>query len=79
MMNEPLLPPPAGVSPNFQSPESRAYAVYIVASICLPLVVTFSGLRIYAKLVIMRKRTLDDCESCVMADTLIKEFYTNNA
>ena len=60
---QPLLPPPPGQVSNFVSPESRAYAVYVAAGICLPLVVVFAALRFYAKLKLMKRKTWGDCES----------------
>lgn len=61
--NLPLSPPPPGVTPNFKNPESRADQIYISAGICLPLILLFAALRIYAKISILKKkRTWDDCE-----------------
>ena len=41
--------------------EPRSHQAYIVAGICLPLVLIFVSLRLYAKLCILRSRTWDDC------------------
>lgn len=49
------------IAPNSTKVESRSHQAYIVAGICLPLVLIFVSLRIYAKLCILRSRTWDDC------------------
>ena len=38
IQNEPLLPPPHGVTPNLEHPESRADDIFITAGICLALI-----------------------------------------
>lgn len=64
-LNEPLSAPPPGETPNFAHPPSRASAVYIAAGICVPLILLFAALRLYAKLAIMKnKKSWDDCEYC---------------
>jgi hypothetical protein len=62
ILNEPLSAPPPGERPNLIHPESRASEIYIAASIGLPLILLFGGLRFYAKFVINRKTSWDDCK-----------------
>ena len=57
----PLLPPPPGTAPNFVNPENSAYETYVAAGICLSLMLLFPSARVYAKLKLIRGRTLDDC------------------
>ena len=57
----PSIAPPLGVVPNFINPEDISYRVFAVAGVCLPLLLIFVGLRIYAKVRILGSRTLDDC------------------
>lgn len=49
------------ITPSSANVESRSHQAYVVAGICLPLVLIFVGLRVYAKLCILRSRTWDDC------------------
>ncbi|KAH6662796.1 hypothetical protein B0J14DRAFT_610215 [Halenospora varia] len=61
LLDFPLSPAPEGVTSNFKNPTSRANQVYIAAAICLPLIFLFAGLRIWAKLSLMKgRRTWDD-------------------
>ncbi|KAF2192940.1 hypothetical protein K469DRAFT_735054 [Zopfia rhizophila CBS 207.26] len=63
----PLRPAPPGVIPNFASPPFMGMPVLVTAGICLPLVLLFAAIRIYAKVWILKKRKLDDyvyCLSC---------------
>ena len=60
--DQPLGPPPPGLIPNLALLKSRASAVYIAASICLPLILLFAALRFYAKAVIMKRIRWDDGE-----------------
>ena len=62
-LDEPLSPPPAGEHSDFVHPPSRAPEFYIAATICVPLMLIFAVLRFYAKMVIKKKKTWDDCES----------------
>lgn len=58
----PLGQPPEGVLPDPKNRQSRGDEVYITAGICLSLILFFAGLRLYAKLKILRARTKDDCK-----------------
>lgn len=61
--DEPFSPPPAGQHSDFTHPQSRAPELYITACVCLPLILVFAGLRFYAKVIIKKKKTWDDCKS----------------
>lgn len=62
IQNDPVLPPPPGVIPNFTNPESRAVGIYIAAGICLPIIVLSAVVRLYTKAAGLRKWTWDDGE-----------------
>ena len=66
IQNEPLAPPPPGIVPNLVDPETRAYEIYVAASVCLPLIAIFATMRIYARVIILKRWTWDDCENIVM-------------
>lgn len=57
----PLAPPPPGVIPNLINPASRVNQIYAVSSAFLALMVIFVAIRFYAKLVLQKTRTWDDC------------------
>lgn len=57
----PLQPPP-GIVPNFVNPPDRTFQLYVVAGVCLPLILLFASLRLYAKLWLIQSRTKDDCK-----------------
>ena len=61
LLNEPLSPPPPGVTPDFVHPESEASEIYIAAGICIPLILIFTAMRFYAKLKIMKGALWNDC------------------
>ena len=60
--NEPLGAPPPGITPNFANPPSTAFKLRIAAAICIPLAVMFGALRLYARVLILKKWTWDDGE-----------------
>lgn len=62
--NTPLLPPPPGVKPNFQNPQTRAPQAHITVSVCSVLSVIFVVLRVHRRLRLSRSWGLDDC-TCV--------------
>ena len=62
IQNEPLLPPPPGVTPNIKDPESRAEDIFITAGICLALIFLSAFIRLFAKGTALRKWTWDDGE-----------------
>lgn len=71
LLDFPLSPAPEGVTSNFKNPTSRANQVYIAAAICLPLIFLFAGLRIWAKLSLMKgRRTWDDCSYFLISHNL---------
>ena len=59
----PLAPPPPGVVPDFAHPQSRSYQTFVVAGIFIALSLSFTITRIYAKFVVIKSRTWDDCMS----------------
>lgn len=56
-----LAPPPPGIIPNLINPTSRAYQLYAVCSVFLALMVFSVAVRLYAKWVLLKMRTWDDC------------------
>ena len=58
----PLQTPPPGVVPNFAHPEDRTYQIYVAAAVCLPTMLIFASLRLWAKVFIIRAKTRDDCK-----------------
>ncbi|KAF2265547.1 hypothetical protein CC78DRAFT_579039 [Lojkania enalia] len=59
----PAMPPPAGLTPNFENPPSQAYIVYIVMSLCLALVTLLVAVRIYTRIRIAKPLWWDDLAS----------------
>ncbi len=58
-------PPPPGVTPNFENPESIGYQVIIAAFVCPAVAVLFVAMRLYTKKFIFNRFDLDDCKwSC---------------
>lgn len=52
-----------GVTSNFEDPSLVGYhSVTIACGICVTLLVFFSAARLYSKLCIIRKITIDDCK-----------------
>ena len=64
-LDEPLESPPPGEHSDFVHPPSRARELYTAAGVCIPLIFIFAALRFYAKMVIKKKKTWDDCKSHV--------------
>ena len=59
-----VSPPPPGVTPNFDHPQSRTIEAHIGMGICIGIAAIFVVLRIYIKLaVIAHMWGWDDCES----------------
>lgn len=56
-----VAPPPEGVTPNASAPLD-AVSLIIITSISVPLAVFTTGIRLYTRMVIIRKVTHDDCE-----------------
>ena len=61
--NTPALAPPAGVVPDFTTPNDRAQVYSIICSILLFIVYLFLCLRLYAKIYIQRSPGIDDREA----------------
>lgn len=65
--------PPPGVVPNFVNPHKNSPTLIAVGSVSLALMVCFVAVRIYTKVVIVRKFSPDDCElSDVNLDLITK-------
>jgi len=54
-------PPPPGVTPNFDNPESKAYQVIIASVVSPAIALVFLLLRLYTKRYIIGKLNIDDC------------------
>jgi hypothetical protein len=50
-----------GVVPNFANPPFMGLPVIVTAAVCLPFVVLFASIRLYAKWSLLRKWKLEDC------------------
>lgn len=63
-MNETVgaFPPPPGVLPNFEDPESIAYRVIIAAVLGPAIALPIFGVRLYTRQCILRNVGYDDCE-----------------
>ena len=62
IQDQPIRAPPPGVVANLAHPESRAFEIYVAASVCLPLILLFAAMRFYAKVAILKRWTWDDGE-----------------
>ena len=60
MSEQPFLPPPRGIVPNYTNPHSIGQSLTITCSIFLVIMIVFVMIRIYTKSRIMRKFTWDD-------------------
>jgi len=56
------LPPPPGVIPDFEHPESRGHLVVLATAILLPIATFILGLRVYTRVVLVRYLGSDDCK-----------------
>ena len=55
-------PPPPGVVPNFEHPESRGHLIILVTAILLPIATFVLALRIYTRVALVRYLGSDDCK-----------------
>lgn len=62
--NLPAGPPPAGVVPNLDHPQSRASQAYIAMGLFIAVDLVFVILRVYVKVAVTHNLGWDDCESC---------------
>ncbi|KAI1156218.1 hypothetical protein F4825DRAFT_459217 [Nemania diffusa] len=60
ILDGPAMEPPEGVTPDFSKPESRRVVAIAVSAVCLTLVVISSAIRLYSRLVIVKKMRLED-------------------
>ncbi|KAH6699877.1 hypothetical protein BKA61DRAFT_209840 [Leptodontidium sp. MPI-SDFR-AT-0119] len=56
----PSPPPPPGVIPNFKNPDSQGYRVTLAIAIMFPLATILLLLRLYTRIVIVRRVGIDD-------------------
>lgn len=61
--NLPGMPPPAGVTPNFDNPYGRGETFTAVATTIIVVMIIFVINRVYTKYFILRNLGWDDCES----------------
>ena len=61
LLKGPALAPPNGVEPNFENPSNLNTACYAIILSCLVVTTTVLCLRLYTRVLIIRKVTLDDC------------------
>jgi hypothetical protein len=54
--------PPPGVVPNLKNPHSDGYVLITVGTTLMAIMFLFLAMRFYAKFLILRKLTPDDCE-----------------
>lgn len=52
LLDYPIQPPPAGVTPDFIDPDTISYQVYITAGVYIPLMLGFSVIRFASRLYI---------------------------
>lgn len=57
----PALPPPDGVTSNFEHPDSLMWAMNVSMAVAIPLATLFFGLRCYVRLWIKRQWIVEDC------------------
>ena len=57
-----VIPPPPGVTPNFEHPAYHSGGIVPIAAVFIPLAAIFMILRVYTKLRIIRVFGLEDCE-----------------
>ena len=60
--NLPALPPPVGLKSNFVSPEDRGYICNAVVTVLFCFTACLFAIRVYTKLLIVRKAGWDDRE-----------------
>lgn len=60
-LNTPLMPPPDGVQSNYVDPEDQTIFIITSNVLCLVFVTVFVALRLYTKVFIARRISLDDC------------------
>ena len=57
-----MASPPPGVTPNPKNSDPSARTLYVVSAVCLAVTFCFVGARMYSKLYVVKKRTMDDCK-----------------
>ncbi|KAI9787317.1 MAG: hypothetical protein M1816_007665 [Peltula sp. TS41687] len=65
-------PPPPGVTPNFDHPESNAHALHVVNAVCLVVAVMFVALRIFTRFAVVKSLGWDDY-TCVLGLVLTSD------
>ena len=56
------LPPPPGVTPNFENPESVSGQAHLVFVMCLVFSTLFVMLRMFTRLILFKTHGWEDCE-----------------
>lgn len=71
-LDQPLSPPPPGVTPNFGDADSIDYQLYVTAGVCIPLMLAFSFMRFWATACLDRKKinTIDESEVFILKRVL---------
>lgn len=63
LANTPVGPVPQGTIPDFIHPQTNYRPLYSVSSLLLALSIIFASSRVYQKLRVVRRFTIDDCIS----------------
>ena len=69
--NVPALPPPNGITPDFDHPQSRAIYTVVISGVCLALMGIFVSIRVYTRICITRAWTKDDSKISYQAKGLL--------
>jgi hypothetical protein len=57
-----------GVIPDFDNPKLVGYhSLTIGCSVCIVLAVSFAAARLYAKVMVIGKTSIDDCKYCALS------------
>lgn len=69
----PALPPPHGVTSNFEHPVSQAKALIVINALCITLMLLILGIRVYTKHCIAHSLGWDDCELNICLDLHVNQ------
>lgn len=62
MLDKPALKPPPGVLPNLEDPPSHRALSLVTLILCLIITTSMTFMRLYVKVVNVRKLHLEDCK-----------------
>lgn len=65
-----VIPPPPGIQPNYDNPPNIGPPLLGVGAVFIAIMLVFLAIRIYVKTKVVRKYSLDDCESCETANVV---------